>query len=84
MARFTMSIQLERSFLGKLQASSQQDCGRRPIFTGPGQVGRKMSVPCAPRWRQEFCKEYKAGAKPCLAPSYRHIPRRGAHREMYS
>lgn len=53
-SRFTMSIQLERSFLGKPHRSSEQ----------------------------EFCKEYKR-SKPCLAPSYRHTPHRGAHRDQY-
>eukprot|EP00438_Fugacium_kawagutii_P015614 Skav212785 [mRNA] locus=scaffold159:325374:325907:- [translate_table: standard] len=54
-SRFTMSIQLERSFLGKPMRTSEQ----------------------------EFCKVYAAG-KACLAPKYRHTPRRGAHREQYT
>lgn len=55
-SRFTMSIQLERSFLGKPHRTSEQ----------------------------EFCKVYSAGGKPCLAPKYRHTPRRGSHREQYA
>ena len=55
-SRFTMSIQLERSFLGKPHRSSEQ----------------------------EFCKVYSAGGKPCLAPKYRHTPRRGSHRDQYT
>jgi len=55
-SRFSMSIQLERSFLGKPHRTSEQ----------------------------EFCKVYSAGGKPCLAPKYRHTPRRGSHREQYA
>lgn len=54
-SRFTMSIQLERSFLGKPRRTSEQ----------------------------EFCKVYTPGSKPCLAPTYRHTSRSGAHREQY-
>eukprot|EP00930_Biecheleria_cincta_P078879 TRINITY_DN6649_c0_g1_i1.p1 TRINITY_DN6649_c0_g1~~TRINITY_DN6649_c0_g1_i1.p1 ORF type:complete len:1177 (+),score=253.25 TRINITY_DN6649_c0_g1_i1:160-3690(+) len=54
-SRFTMSIQLERSFLGKAHKTSEQ----------------------------EFCKNFKAGKKPCVSPAYRHRSYPGKYRESY-